>query len=238
MNTTAGSFDIILYPLATPGTVENFLKYADGGRFHETFFHRSVGDFIVQGGGYRHNAASGFKKVAAFPAIQNEPGISNLAGTVAMAKVEGNPNSATSEFFVNVNDANAANLDYQNEGFTVFGRVAGSGMEVVNQINDLPRKDYMVTVDGASRTLGDVPMDSLSAPEAMDPSLLVKMESITQVSPLRYEVLSADPAVATATVSGSNVRVTGVAAGSTTVEVKAIDLDGNPVSRNIAVTVP
>ena len=234
--TSKGNIDIILYSAATPITVENFLAYADGGRYNGTFFHRSPDNFVVQGGGYSHDG-SAFSKVPTFAAIQNEPGISNVSGTVAMAKLGGQPNSATSEFFVSVGD-NSANLDEQNEGFTVFGRVAGAGMTVVNAINDLPRKNYTVMVGSTSTTLEDVPMDAATAPASMDPSKLVKITSVSSVPILSYEVTSADTAVATAVINGNDVDITGVASGSTTVTVKATDLDGQSVTQNIAVTVP
>jgi len=237
VTTTLGSFDIVLYPLATPGTVANFLSYANAGRYDGSFFHRSPDGFVVQGGGYIHDG-SVFSEVPKAPSIQNEPGISNTAGTVAMAKVGGFPDSATSEFFVSVNN-NAANLDDQNGGFTVFGRVAGAGMSVVNAINALPRSNYTVTVGGSSRRMEDVPMDVVApAPDVMDPTKLVKVTSVTAVPSLRYEVSTGNPAVATATVNGSTVDITGVAAGNTTVQVKAIDLDGEMVSQTIPVTVP
>lgn len=237
VTTTKGAFDIILYPLATPKTVDNFLDYSESGSYDGSFFHRSPPNFVVQGGGYTYGG-SGFSKIVTFPAVQNEPGISNLTGTVAMAKSPGDPNSATCEFFVNLNDSNAPNLDYQNGGFTVFGRVAGTGMTLVNQIGALPRSDYTVTVDGNSRTLDDVPMDAATAPVTMDANLLVKVNSVLAVPLLRYEVVSADEAVATAVINGTNVDITGVAAGSTTIEVTAIDLDGQAVSQTISVTVP
>lgn len=237
VSTSLGDFDIILYPLAAPGTVKNFLAYANAGRYNNTFFHRAAADFVVQGGGYSHDSGSGFKKVPTFAAILNEPGISNLAGTVAMAKLGGNPDSATSEFFVNLRNSNASNLDFQNGGFTVFGRVAGTGMSIPNQINSLPRRTYTLTVDGTARSLEDVPVNAPSAPDPLDPNLLVKVNSVNPVAPLRFEVLSANPAIATATVSGQTIRITGVAPGSTSVQVKAIDLDGQNVNQSIPVSV-
>lgn len=234
--TTKGNVDIILYPSATPITVDNFLDYADGGRYAGTFFHRSPDNFVVQGGGYSHNG-SAFSKVQTFAAIKNEPGISNVAGTVAMAKIGGQPDSATSEFFVSIGD-NSANLDAQNEGFTVFGRVAGAGMTVMNAINDLPRKNYTVTVGTTSTTLEDVPMDAATAPASMDPSKLVKITSVSTPPILSYEATSVDSGIATAVVNGNNVDITGVATGSTTIHVKATDLDGQSVTQDIAVTVP
>jgi cyclophilin family peptidyl-prolyl cis-trans isomerase len=238
VNTTKGNFDIILYSLATPATVANFLSYATAGRYDGMFFHRSISNFVVQGGGYRHDG-SVFTGVPKSPAVQNEPGISNVAGTVAMAKLPDDPNSATSEFFVSVNN-NAAILDDQNGGFTVFGRVAGTGMTILDQINDLPVANYTVSVDGASRRLENVPMNTTEteAPAVMDPTKLVKVTSVAVVPILRYEVVSADTAVATAVVSGSNVDITGVATGSTTITVKAFDLDGQMASQTIPVTVP
>jgi cyclophilin family peptidyl-prolyl cis-trans isomerase len=170
------------------------------------------------------------------PAIQNEPGISNLVGTVAMAKLPGDPNSATSEFFVNVND-NSANLDEQNSGFTVFGRVAGNGITLLNQINDLPVEDYTVSVDGSSKLLEDVPMNDTAAPAVMDPAKLVKVTAVTAVPILRYEVVSGNEAVATAVVNGTEINISGVGPGSTTVTVKAFDLDGGMVSQTIPVNV-
>lgn len=234
--TTLGNFDIILYSLATPATVANFVKYANAGRYNGSFFHRSPDNFVVQGGGYL-NSGSVFTAVSKYAAILNEPGIANTNGTVAMAKTAGNPNSATSEFFISVTD-NTSVLDQQNGGFTVFGRVAGTGMTVVDAINALPRRDYTVTVSGSSRLLEDVPMNvAAPAPVIMDPTKLVKVTSVATVPVLRYEVMTSDPAIATAVVSGTNVNVTAVASGTTTVTVKAIDLDNQMTSQTFNVTV-
>ena len=236
LTTSLGNFDIILYSLATPATVANFLNYTNAGRYDGSFFHRSPDNFVVQGGGYV-NSGSTFTEVPKFASILNEPGIPNTDGTVAMAKSSGNPNSATSEFFVSVAD-NTSVLDQQNGGFTVFGRVAGTGMNVVNAINALPRKDYTVTVGGSSRTLEDVPMNvAAPAPIAIDPTKLVKVTSVAAIPVLRYEVLSADATIATVVVNGVNVNITGVAAGTTTITVRAIDLDNQMTSQMFKVTV-
>lgn len=242
LNTSMGKVDIILYAAATPQTVTNFLAYLNAGRYKNMFFHRSVADaagdlFIVQGGGYRYTSVKNFTRVPKFPAVQNEPGISNLAGTVAMAKVGGDPNSATSEFFVNLDDSNAANLDVQNGGFTVFGRVADPGMTVMAAVNALPRKNYSVIIGTDTQSLTDVPVTTASSAIQIEPEFLVKVPTIHKAPILTYEVTSADPSVATAHLSGSDITVRGVAAGSTTIQVKAIDLDGQSVTQDISVKI-
>ncbi|MCK6420913.1 MAG: peptidylprolyl isomerase [Aquabacterium sp.] len=100
-----------------------------------SFIHRSVPGFVIQGGGYTWSDANGAIKVPAGPAVKNEFSStrSNVRGTIAMAKVGGNPDSATTEWFFNLAD-NASNLDNQNGGFTVFGRVTAPGMAVVDRI--------------------------------------------------------------------------------------------------------
>jgi cyclophilin family peptidyl-prolyl cis-trans isomerase len=134
--TALGPIDIQLYDTAAPKTVANFLGYVNSGAYLNTFFHRSVPGFVVQGGGYAWPAsASSVSKVVAGPAVVNEFSAtrSNLRGTVAMAKLGGDPNSATTEWFVNLAD-NSSNLDNQNGGFTVFGKVTTGGMAVFDQI--------------------------------------------------------------------------------------------------------
>ncbi len=136
LQTTLGLIDIQLYDMAAPITVANFLGYVNRGAYTNSMFHRSARGFVVQGGGYTYTAGNGAPvKVPAASAIVNEFSTtrSNLRGTVAMAKLGGNPNSATSEWFVNLAN-NSANLDNQNGGFTVFGRVTESGMAVFDAI--------------------------------------------------------------------------------------------------------
>ena len=130
-----GEFDIQLLDPWTPKTVANFLGYVDRGDFSDSFIHRSVPGFIVQGGGFtiRSNLIS---PIANQAPVTNEPYFSNVRGTVAMAKMGGDPHSATSQWFINLSD-NAANLDNQNGGFTVFGVVLGNGMAVADAIADV-----------------------------------------------------------------------------------------------------
>jgi len=136
--TSLGDFSIELFDDVTPVTVANFLNYVNSGRFNGTLIHRSVSNFIIQGGWLSYNAATNqLAPITLDVAIQNEFSVSNTRGTVAMAKVGGDPNSATSQWFVNLAD-NSANLDGQNGGFTAFGRVTGDGMTVVDNISAQP----------------------------------------------------------------------------------------------------
>ncbi len=140
LHTTQGPIDVKLLDAQAPITVANFLAYVRGGDYTDVMFHRSVRNFIIQGGGFRWPAAAGSPSgVTSRGTIQNEfsPTRSNLRGTVAMAKVDRDANSATSEWFVNLGD-NSANLDRQNSGFTVFARVTTPGMAVVDKIAALP----------------------------------------------------------------------------------------------------
>lgn len=141
LNTNFGPLVIELFEEATPGTVENFLNYVNDGDYLNSFFHRSVEDFVIQGGGFTTTSAtftsvSQFSSVPSDGTIENEPGISNLRGTVAMAKVGGDPDSATSQFFVNLSDDNTF-LDLEdNDSFTVFGQILD--MSTVDEIAALP----------------------------------------------------------------------------------------------------
>ena len=137
VKTNVGNFSIELFDTDAPATVANFLSYVNSGRFDGTFIHRVVQNFIVQGGFFVFNELEQtVGSIALDPPIVNEFSKSNLRGTVAMAKLGGDPNSATSQWFVNLAD-NSANLNVQNEGFTVFGRVIEPGMAVLDAISNL-----------------------------------------------------------------------------------------------------
>ena len=129
-NVDVGDIVISLFPDDAPISVANFLGYVNRGDYDQTFIHRSIPGFVVQGGSFALNATP----VPAQPPILNEFGRSNLRGTVAFARVAGSVNSATSSFFFNIQDSNDA-LDTVDGGFTVFGEVV-SGMDVVDAINN------------------------------------------------------------------------------------------------------
>lgn len=141
VRTNVGNFRVNLFDNDTPRSTENFLSYVNAGAYAANTVHRSVPNFVIQMGGFQYNNSFPTDPISASAAVINEPVFSNLRGTVAMAKLSGNPNSATSQFFVNLTD-NSANLDPQNGGFTVFGQVIGDGMDVVDQIAALPRFNF------------------------------------------------------------------------------------------------
>ena len=134
IHTSMGDIQLELNAEKAPVSVENFINYAKNGFYDGTIFHRVIGSFMIQGGGFTPDMQ---KKTTGEP-ILNEAGngLSNLRGTIAMARTN-DPHSATAQFFINVQ--NNTNLDYtggansRSWGYAVFGRVI-SGMEVVDQI--------------------------------------------------------------------------------------------------------
>lgn len=240
VNTSLGAFDLILFNSATPGTVTNFMNYVNSGKYNDMAFHRSIPGFVLQSGGFRGTGQNTqFNSVLPSPPILNEPGLSNIRGTVAMAKVGGNPDSATSQFFVNTGN-NASNLDYQNGGFTVFGRVAGSGMSIVDAINNLPRATYSLNVDGSTlpTSFTDFPMNAATAPSVMDQSKLATILSVVSIPTMSYSISgNTDPSVASAGIVDGELRLQGLKAGQTTITLTATDLDQLSISQTISVKI-
>jgi cyclophilin family peptidyl-prolyl cis-trans isomerase len=134
--TSQGNIQVNLFDEDTPKTVENFLAYVNDGAYTDSIIHRSVSNFIFQGGGYTFNGAE-LETIPQNSAVINEPVFSNVKGTIAMAKLGGDPNSATSEWFFNLAD-NSANLDLQNDGFTAFGQVIAGDIAVMEAIGNIP----------------------------------------------------------------------------------------------------
>jgi len=135
LDTTMGQVVLDVLLAEAPVTSLNFLQYVEDGFYNGTIFHRVIPDFVAQGGGFLPGLV---EQEGVRDPIVNEfsPDRSNVRGTLAMAKLPDNPDSATSEFFFNLAD-NSGNLDNQNGGFTVFARVA-EGMDVVDAMAAVP----------------------------------------------------------------------------------------------------
>jgi peptidyl-prolyl cis-trans isomerase A (cyclophilin A) len=149
--TPVGDIEVECYDSAKPITTTNFLRYVADGAYDGMFFHRAVNDFVIQGGGYRvanRGATNEFvQRIPSRPPITNEfkvgPFLSNVAGTVAMAKTS-DPNSATSEFFFNLKDNTFLDSTNNSGGFTVFARVI-RGLDTFNRLNSY--KSYPITTN-------------------------------------------------------------------------------------------
>jgi cyclophilin family peptidyl-prolyl cis-trans isomerase len=150
--TTAGNINVELFDNEAPQTVANFLNYITSNKYDNTVFHRLATGFVLQAGGFTYNEdLRTITEIADLPPVKNEPGTftgsdplisrSNLQGTLAMAKIPavdgnnvpipgGGPDSATNQFFFNLAN-NASNLDTQNGGFTVFGKIVGTADQTV-----------------------------------------------------------------------------------------------------------
>lgn len=183
LETASGTICIELFSADAPLHTANFLFYANNDLLVDTFFHRSVPGFVLQGGGFRVGL-SDFEVIPPLNGpVTNEPCVldtlapppapvgtmicsvrGNERGTVAMAKLGGDPNSGTTNYFINVDD-NRANLDNQNGGFTVFGRVLDSDMPVVDAIEDLT----LSTDDDLAWIESTVFASGLAAPLQMPP---------------------------------------------------------------------
>jgi len=158
-----GTFAVELLDAAAPITVANFKSYL--ASYTNSVVHASIADFIVQGGGYTVDNAGAITAIPENAPIANEfnAGNSNVRGTLSMALVEGDDDSGTNQWFINVNSSNAG-LDI--DLHTVFGRVIGNGMDVVDTINALPRVNLEVQTDeiefGSVPVIGNLSFETLS----------------------------------------------------------------------------
>jgi peptidyl-prolyl cis-trans isomerase A (cyclophilin A)/peptidyl-prolyl cis-trans isomerase B (cyclophilin B) len=137
LDTSAGVIKVELFPDAAPKTVANFLDYVNAKFYDGMQFHRVIAGFMIQAGGF----TSEFSQKPTRPPVPIEAesaskaGLTNVPGTLAMARTN-DPNSATSQFFINVNDnarLNFTSATPAGYGYTVFGKVI-DGMDIVNKI--------------------------------------------------------------------------------------------------------
>ncbi|MDL0433056.1 peptidylprolyl isomerase [Marinobacter sp. TBZ242] len=130
IETSEGAIEVTLRPDIAPETVDNFLTYVKNGFYEGTIFHRVIPGFMIQGGGFDENLN---RKQTRDP-VRNEakPTAKNLRGTIAMARTS-SPDSATSQFFINLTDNSFLDAGVRGPGYAVFGKVTG-GMGVVDAI--------------------------------------------------------------------------------------------------------
>jgi cyclophilin family peptidyl-prolyl cis-trans isomerase len=147
--TSLGNFTVEVYPEKAPKTVENFLQYVKDGFYDNTIFHRVISRFMIQGGGFERDLTQ--KPTRSPIANESDNGLLNHTGTIAMARTQ-DPNSATSQFFINLVDNQSLNYtspEPSGVGYCVFGKVV-KGMDVVHKIGLVPT--------GNMRGFSDVPI--------------------------------------------------------------------------------
>ena len=237
METVLGPILIEMLPQAAPGTVQNFLNYVDDGDYDNSIIHRSVPGFVLQGGGFI--VGNPPTAIPTDDPIVNEFQLSNLRGTLSMAKTNAGPDTATSQWFINLAD-NSLNLDSQNGGFTVFARVVGSGMEVADVIELLPRFNL-----GGAFT--ELPFERfVTVVQAED---LVDLPSVRRIerypvsgssaeSAILFEVSGTNSEIVTAGLDGAELRLTlnNYRAGSSDIIVRATDIYENEIVFDFTVT--
>lgn len=159
IDTSMGPIKVELLEDKAPITVKNFLDYIDKKQYDGTIFHRVMDGFMIQGGGFEPDGKNMKEKETGKP-IKNEAGngLSNLRGTLAMARTN-DPDSATAQFFINVVNNNRS-LDRSpntGAGYAVFGRVV-DGMDVVDKIKGVKTG---AKLDGRSQPHQNVPVENV-----------------------------------------------------------------------------
>jgi cyclophilin family peptidyl-prolyl cis-trans isomerase len=247
-----GNFDVQLFRGQKPITVTNFLKYVDQGRYFKIdptthhrashFIHRSASNPpVIQAGGYigtvnptDPSIVTPTQVAAAFPPIQNEPGISNRRGTIAMAKIASGPDTATREWFINIQDNGGSphNLDSINGGFTVFGQIIRNGMTTVDKIAMLPTFNFNPPFEA-------LPTRNYNGMTDLQLSNLVLVSDIIQIPPFNFSATTSNSVVATVAIDPDLRRlvVTSKQVGSAIITVKATDFNGAFVTQQFNVTV-
>jgi cyclophilin family peptidyl-prolyl cis-trans isomerase len=228
--------DMALFSNRSPITRTNFLKYVADGDYVNSFIHRSVSNFVIQGGASRvvNNA---FAAVPTDPPISNEFGVSNTLGTISMAKAGYSPNSATSQWFVSLG-ANSDNLDNQNGGFTVFGRLTRSTLSSAQLFGNT---SYFPTFDYGG-IYNELPLFDTHVVNNIQFGELILFTNVSLVAlplnqagesaVLTYSILSnSNPTVATAAIQSSALVLTPVnlQVGVAYITVRATDSVGNTV---------
>jgi cyclophilin family peptidyl-prolyl cis-trans isomerase len=247
--TTPVDINLELFDKEAPRTVANFFNYFDryalsgGVLFHR--LHLESGLRVLQGGGFNFNEVTNTLNTAHItedPQIVNEfsQDRPNSRGTIAMAKTS-DPNSATSEFFFNLDDANATTLNINNGpgntggsgGFTVFGRLqSDADLAVVDDLSSVPIKN--------TGQFNELPLVDGNTVDVNNLERIKQVVTVNRDNELTYTVNSSNPAAVTATVGGfqgNQLTLDYLAAGTSTITVTATDKTGNTATQTFIVTV-
>ena len=233
-NTTLGTIPVLLTPKTTPLTVANFQSYVSKGAYTNSVVHRSVPGFIWQAGGFQLSPTTQqITPTPTDPPVKNEFGASNLRGTIAMAKLGSDPNSATNQFFFNESDSNASNLDQQNGGFTVFGHVVGAqGLAVMDAVAAVPAP----SPGPLASPLDSAPLQNYTAGSSIQLSNLILIKNVTSASEV-FLPSSDAPDVANASVQGNTLLVSPLAPGTAHITVVGYGSDGVSATESFTVNV-
>ena len=237
LDTVRGTINIELLAGDAPRTVTNFLNYANRGAYTNSIFHRSVRNFVIQGGGFTL-AGAVVNPIPTDAPIALENKVSNQRGTLAMART-GDLNSATSQWFINTAN-NAGQLDTTNGGYTVFARVLGNGMTVADAIAALPIGDATGLL---GPTFNELPV--LGLPLTAANLVVVRSIRVVPIYPaangdaavVSFSVTNQNGLVATGSVNGTTLTLTGVAPGTANVRARATDSNGSAAEAVFAVSV-
>ncbi|TAG08216.1 MAG: hypothetical protein EAZ42_11425 [Verrucomicrobia bacterium] len=238
ISTTLGDLDCILFDHIAPQTVSRFTTNSSNGKYNNTAFHRRNTDRWLETGLYRGTGIGGnFSTTINDIAAQKEAGYPNILGTLSMIELAGTPENQRTQFRINTTD-NSAELDELNDGQTVFARLATPSLAIADLIHSKPIGSYSLTINSASPAVlfPQFPMNASSAPASMVQANVIKILSVLPVAPLRYEVFqNSNPAVVSATIAGSQLELNTLSIGSSTITLRATDLDGLIVDTSFTV---
>jgi cyclophilin family peptidyl-prolyl cis-trans isomerase len=244
-HTNQGDIHVELFDKQAPRTVANFFNYITSGRYDSSIFHRLASNFVLQGGGFTFSndgTTTTLPMIPTDPPVQNEFGASNTQGTLALAKVGNDPNSGTDQFFFNLAD-NSSNLDNQNGGFTVFGKVAGpADQAVLNFLGLTPVSDK----SSANSAFNQMPLNNYTGTNfpsdaTADNFLLIQNVTVdSRPEFLTYSVIgNTNPSLVTTSVNNERLTLSYAPGrtGSAVITVRATDTFGATVQTSFTVTV-
>lgn len=243
-DTVLGRFNVELFSNNAPAHVANFLTYTNSGAYNNTIVHRINGlgtasTAIVQGGGFVPTLPPG--SITRLSPVALEYMLPNTRGTLAAARTS-EINSATSEWFINTQDNSTVLGPTNGGGYSVFGRVLGTGMSVVDAIGQFPAFNLQGTI------FSEIPLRNIVAGQnqvLVENYIIVNSIRSVAVHPatsgdptvLNYTVTNTGPAIVSTALAGSTLTLTPLANGTTSVTVRATDTNGNAAEATFAVAV-